>query len=150
MMNRINLRKTHRLLYRIYMVKALSALFVGLGILIAPNAVFGSIAYSTITNIIPPVPWGALWVIFGGLIIYGLTSTRYKVARLGLAGLIVLYMTLTVGLFTSQLLPESQVSGSYLFAVGTYAGLAAATFAVLLEPPINPETAIQTKRKIEK
>lgn len=149
MMNRINLRKTHRLLYRIYMVKALSALFVGLGIILAPKAVFGSIAYSTITSIIPAIPWGMLWIIFGSAIIYGLTSTRYKVARLGLAGLIVLYMTLTVGLFTSQLLPASQVSGSYLFAVGTYAGLAAATFAVLLEPPINPETAIQTKRKIE-
>lgn len=149
MMNRINLRKTHRLLYRIYMVKALSALFVGLGILIAPNAVFGSIAYSTITQYIPILLWGWLWIIFGSLIVYGLTSTRYKLARVGLAGLIILYMTLTVGLFTSQFLPGAHVAGSYLFGVGTYAGLSAATFILLLEPPINPETAIQNKRKIE-
>jgi len=147
-MYKINLKKTHRLLYRVYMIKALSAVFVGLGILVAPAAVFGSIAYSTITAIVPPFWWGTLWLLFGTAIIFGLQSSRYRIARLGLAGLIVLYMTLTAGLFTSQLLPES--SGSYMFAVGTYAGLAITTFAILLEPPINPETAIGIKKKADK
>lgn len=150
MMTKIDLRKTHKLLYRIYMVKALVALFVGTGVLLAPQAVFGSIAYSTITSVIPVLVWGWLWVLFGASIVFGLTSTRYKLARLGMAGLVVLYMTMTVGLFASQMLPETQVQGSYMFGVGTYAGLAASTFILLLEPPINPETAIQTKRKTDK
>jgi hypothetical protein len=89
-----------------------------------------------------------LWLSCGIAIIFGLQSTRYKIARLGLAGLIVLYMTLTAGLFTSQLLPDSP--GSYMFAVGTYAGLAVTTFVILLEPPINPETAIGIKKKVAK
>lgn len=149
MMTRIDLRKTHKLLYRVFMVKALVALFVGTGILIAPQAVFGSIAYSTITSVIPVTIWGALWVLFGSLIVTGLLSTRYKAARIGMAGLTVLYMTMTVGLFMSQMLPEAQVQGSYMFGVGTYAGLAASTFILLLEPPINPETAIKTNKKKE-
>lgn len=145
MSKHINLKVTHRLLWRLYGYRAIVSIMSGLGILLAPQWFAGSVGYTVISSIIPLVVSGSLWLLAGILIAGALYVWPYKVARVGIAITIALYFLWGTGILTNQLINlEQPVS---LFAVLAYYSLALTSFFMLLEPPINPETAIRTKEK---
>jgi len=141
----INLRKSHRLLFRLYLVKASIAAVNGLGILLLPAFFLGSTGYNVITNLLPLYLTGSLFLAFGLMVILSLFALPYKMARLGIGGLSVLYFAWAVSILTNNILLYDHPTG--LFAVGVYLSLAIASFVMLLEPPINPETAIKTNKE---
>lgn len=142
-MNNINLRKTHRLLFRTFVVKGLTAIALGVGIIIAPDVMLGSPAYDTINDILPPPVSGVVWLSLGIMIMFALMTNRYKTVRVGIAGMAVLFATWSVGFLSNQIMLGTP--WTYMFAVFIYASMAASTVLLLLEPPLNPETAIKTK-----
>lgn len=144
-MNNINLRKTHRLLYRTFVVKGITGIALGLGIIIAPDVMLGSSAYDTINDILPPPISGVVWLALGAMIIFALIKNRYKTVRVGIAGMAVLFATWSIGFLSNQIMLG--VPWAYMFAVFIYASMSISTLLLLLEPPLNPETAIKTKKE---
>lgn len=144
-MSHINLRVTHRLLWRLYGYRAIVAIISGLGILLAPQAFAGSVNYQVITSVLPLQIAGLLWLVAGVMIAGALFKWPYKVARLGIAISIMLYFLWGTGILTNNIL--NQGSPTALFAVLAYYSLSLTSFFMLLEPPINPETAIKNKKK---
>lgn len=147
MRGHINLRVTHRLLWRLYGYRAVVSIMCGLGILLAPELFVSSPAYAVIENTYPYWLIGALWLVCGIMIAGALWGWPYKVARLGIGVSIVLYGLWGTGLLTNYLLNDGPSAS--LFAVLAYYSLSLTSFFMLLEPPINPETAIETKTKKE-
>lgn len=145
MSGHINLRLTHKLLWRLYGYRAIVSIISGLGILIAPNVFAGSASYQVITNTVPLQLAGILWLLAGLMIAGALWKLLYKVARLGIALSIALYFLWGTGILTNNLI--NQGSPTAIFAVLAYYSLSLTSFFMLLEPPINPETAIRNKKK---
>lgn len=143
-MSHINLRVTHRLLWRLYGYRAIVSIIVGLGILFAPQTFANSANYTTIEAVLPLQFAGLLWLIAGVMIAGALIKWPYKVARLGIAITIMLYFLWGTGILTNNLLNQPEVTS--LFAVFAYYSLALTSFFMLLEPPLNPETAIKNKK----
>ena len=143
-MSHINLRVTHRLLWRLYGYRAIVAILSGLGILLAPQAFAGSANYQVITTVVPLQIAGLLWLAAGIMIAGALFKWPYKVARLGMAISIMLYFLWGTGILTNNII--NQGSPTALFAVLAYYSLSLTSFFMLLEPPINPETAIKNKK----
>lgn len=145
MSGHINLKLTHRLLWRLYGYRAIVSLMSGLGILFAPDIFASAQGYQVITTTLPLTVIGVLWVVAGLLIAGALWKLPYKMARFGIAISIALYFLWGTGILTNQLINLSQPTS--LFAVLAYYSLALTSFFMLLEPPINPETAIRNKKK---
>jgi len=143
--DKINLRVTHRLLFRSYLIRGLSALFAGIFILLWPTVTLGSPAYATINQVMPYAFSSAAWTLSGVLMLYGLASGYYRIATIGMSLAATLYSAWAIGLLTNMLIGTG--TGNYAFAVLVYASLAATSIIVLLEPPINPETAIKNKKE---
>lgn len=137
----INLRVTHKLLWKLYGCLAAASFVSGLGILLHPSAFMSNME----CTIIPHWLTGLLWLLCGGMIVGALIGLPYKVARLGLGISVVLYGLLGTGMLTSFLFsggpsaPVSTIISHYALALGA--------FFILSEPPINPETAIRNKNK---
>lgn len=144
-MSHINLRVTHKLLWRLYGYRAVVSIIVGLGILFAPQFFANSSNYTTITAVVPLQIAGLLWLTAGVMIAGALFKWPYKIARLGIAISIMLYFLWGTGILTNNLI--NQPYPTSLFAVFAYYSLALTSFFMLLEPPINPETAIKNKKK---
>lgn len=148
MSGHINLRVTHRLLWRLYGYRAIVSLISGIGILFFPELFVGSTSYTVIESTIPFTVIGILWTIAGTLIAGALFRWPYKLARIGIGTSIVLYGLWGTGLLTNYLLNDDPTTA--LFAVLAYYSLSLTSFFMLLEPPINPETAIaNTNTKTE-
>lgn len=146
MKQHINLRVTHRLLWRLYAYRAVVSLLSGLGILMFPDAWIGFAGYQVITDTIPPFLMGILWLASGIMIAGGLITWPYKTARVGIAISIILYFLWGTGIWTNQVINQGEMLAS--FAVLAYYSLALTSYFMLLEPPINPATAItDTKNK---
>ena len=139
-MSHINLRVTHRLLWRLYGYRAVVAFLSGIGILFFPTLFVGSANYSVVEATLPYQVIGSLWLVCAALIGGALWKWPYKLARIGIAISIVLYGLWGTGLLTQYLINQSEVTA--LFAVLAYYSLSLTSFFMLLEPPINPETAI--------
>jgi hypothetical protein len=144
-MGHINLRVTHRLLFRLYGFRAIVSIISGLGIMFLPAAFVGSSNYSVITSVIPLTVTGVLFLLFGLMIAGALFKLPYKVARLGIGGTVLLYFLWGMGILTNNIFNQAEITS--LFAVFAYFSLATTSFFMLLEPPINPETAIRTNRE---
>ena len=143
-MSHINLRVTHRLLWRLYGYRAVISVLVGLGIFFAPQFFANSANYTTIEAVLPLKLAGLLWIVAGVMIGGALLKWPYKIARLGIGVTIMLYFLWGTGILTNNLI--NQPHPTSLFAVFAYYSLALTSFFMLLEPPINPETAIKTKK----
>lgn len=141
----INLKVTHRLLWRLYGYRSVISLLSGLGILLAPAWFASSQGYNVITELVPLVIIGILWVISGILMAGALIKWPYKLAKVGMAMSAILYFLWGTGILTNQLINLEQPTS--LFAVLAYYSLGLTSVYVLMEPPINPETAIKTKEK---
>lgn len=136
-----NLRVSHRLLYRQSLILGIAALINGIGLLFFPQLFFGS--YVTLKAVAIAPIWGVLWSLSALSILGGLTRLPYAFVRTGLVGLTTLFFTWAVGILTNQLF---NVVPYALLAIPVYGSLAAVCITMLLEPPINPETAIRTGR----
>lgn len=147
MKGHINLRVTHRLLWRLYGYRAAVSLICGFGILFAPGLFVSSQSYTVIEQTYPYWLVGVLWILCGVMIAGALWGWPYKIARLGIGVSIVLYGLWGTGLLTNYLLNDTPSAS--LFAVLSYYSLSVTSFLMLLEPPINPETAIEIKTKKE-
>lgn len=145
MSGHINLRLTHRLLWRLYGYRAVVALLSGLGILLFPGLFVGSANYTVVENTLPYQVIGSLWLLCAVLIGGALWKWPYKLARIGIGISIVLYGLWGTGLLTNALINEG--ASTALFAVLAYYSLSLTSFFMLLEPPINPETAIGNTKK---
>lgn len=143
----VNLRVTHRLLWRLYGYRAIVALISGVGILFAPDLFIGSSKYGVIGATLPFWLIGLLWILCAVMIMGALFRWSYRVARLGISISIVLYGLWGTGLLTQYIFNDGPTAA--LFAVLAYYSLALTSFLMLLEPPINPETAIENKQKEE-
>lgn len=146
MFEKINLRVTHKLLFRSYIVKGVIALLCGVSILVAPTVTLGSSAYSVINQVLPFTISGALWSLSGFLLLFGIVSKYYWFSRIGLSLSATLYGVWCVGLLSNMLL-DNNTETNFVFAVLTYASLTVTSFILLIEPPINPETAIKNKKE---
>lgn len=144
MSGHINLKVTHRLLWRLYGYRAIVALLSGFGILFFPGLFVGSMSYTVIETTLPYTVIGVLWLIAGILIAGALFKWPYKLARIGIGISIVLYGLWGTGLLTNSLLNEG--TSTALFAVLAYYSLSLTSFFMLLEPPINPETALKNTK----
>lgn len=144
-MSHIDLRLTHTLLFRLYGYRAIVSIIAGLGILFFPDVFAGSASYVTITSTIPLYISGILWLIAGIMIAGALIKWPYKMARMGIAITIALYFLWGTGILTNNLINLG--SPTAIFAVLAYYSLSLTSFFMLLEPPINPETAIRSKKK---
>lgn len=140
---RINLRLTHRLLYRTYLVKGLTATLIGAATIIAPGRMFGGPIHTLIGDYIPINVFGVLWLISGICIVGGLVAHRYMVSRMGMAFLISLFATTSVSMLMEQVF--GIVPSNMLGTAAIYMSLALSSLMILLEPPVNPQTAIKTK-----
>lgn len=145
MMNKISLNITHRLLYRTYIVKGLTSLIIGVLALLLPEHMLGSPIYQSLPNVVPPPVVDALWIITGIAIVWGTLSNHYRVSRMGLAGLVALFATSAVSMLAAQILGLTPFI--HLQAVLINASLAISSFILLLEPPVNPQTAIKNKKE---
>ena len=143
-MSHINLRVTHRLLWRLYGYRAVVSIILGLGILLTPGLFANSVSYTVVNNVVPLYITGILWLAAGVMIAGALFKWPYRIARLGIAITIMLYFLWGTGILTNNLLNQPQPTA--LFAVFAYYSLALTSFFMLLEPPLNPETAIMTKK----
>lgn len=144
MNNHINLKVTHRFLWRLYGYRAVVAMLSGIGILFFPDFFAGATGYSVITGTLPLEIIGILWVTCGVLILGALFHWPYKLARAGMAISIMLYSLWGTGILTNQIINTQKPD--LLFAVLAYYSLALTSYFMLLEPPINPETAIKNKK----
>lgn len=145
MQDHINLRITHRLLWRLYAYRAVISIICGLGIIIAPNIFVGSPSYDVFQSIFPQYTTGGLWLICGVLIAYGLQRGPYYLAKIGIGLSAALYFSWGVGILATQITnPHIPLA---LFAVLAYVSLAVTSFLMLLEPPINPMTAIKKHKE---
>ena len=137
----INLRVTHKLLWRLYGCQTAASFVSGLSILLCPREFMVNAA----CTILPYWLTGLLWLLCGAMIAGALTRWSYKTARLGLGISVVLYGLMGTGMLTDLLFsdgppaPISTIIAHYILAFGA--------FFILLEPPINPETAIRNKNK---
>lgn len=137
----INLRVTHKLLWRLYGCQAAASFVSGLSILLCPREFMVNAA----CTILPYWLTGLLWLLCGAMIAGALVRWSYKTARLGLGISAVLYGLMGTGMLTDLLFsdgppaPISTIIAHYILAFGA--------FFILLEPPINPETAIRNKNK---
>lgn len=145
MKGHINLNVTHKLLYRLYLKFAVIAIVSGLGILSAPMLFAGSDSYDVINAVLPLYLSGALFTLSGIGIALSLWRMHYKIARTGISVLAVLYFMWGTGILTNNILNLGTPTA--LFAVLSYWSLSMSAFYMLLEPPINPETAIEIKNK---
>lgn len=144
MSSHINLRLTHRLLWRLYGYRAIVAFLSGMGILLFPGLFVGSANYSVVESTLPYQVIGTLWLVCAVLISGALWKWPYKLARIGIGISIVLYALWGTGLLTQYLINEGTTTA--LFAVLAYYSLSLTSFFMLLEPPINPETAIENSK----
>lgn len=141
MSRHINLRATHTLLWRLYSCIAIASFAIGLDTLIFPNAYI----INTACDVVPYWIAGSLWLICGVMIIGSLIIWSYKIARLGLGISIVLYCLMGTGMLTDLLFNTSPPAP--ISTIIAYYILAISSFFILLEPPVNPETAIRNKNK---
>lgn len=145
MMNKINLKMTHRLLYRTYIVKGLTSLTIGVLALLLPEHMLGSPIYQSLLNVVSPLVVDVLWIIAGIAIVFGTLSHHYRVSRMGMAGLVALFATSAASMLVAQILKLTPFI--HLHAVLIHSSLAISSFIILLEPPINPQTAIKNKKE---
>lgn len=148
MRGHINLRVTHTLLWRLYGYRAIVSLINGFGILFFPSLFVSSAAYVVIEETYPYWLIGLLWILCGVMIAGALFKWSYRFARLGIGISIILYGLWGTGLLTNYLFNDGPSAS--MFAVLAYYSLSLSSFFMLLEPPINPETAIETKTKSKK
>lgn len=141
-MKHINLRLTHRLLFRIIFVKALFSFLVGLGIFFLPQSFFASPGYISLNDLFPAPVWGLLWMAAGGISLAGILKLPYNYVRAGLASMTALYATWGTGLLANQIINVQPYS---LLAVFVYFGSASVCAFLMLEPPINPVTAVKVR-----
>lgn len=140
-MKHINLRTTHRLLYRNSLSAALAGGAIGLGILFAPDFFFGS--YKVLKDTAPTFVWGILWTTASLTVLLGLFKFGYSVVRVGMGGLATLFFTWAVGILSNQIFNVTPYS---LISVPTWMLVAYLCMSTLSEPPINPSTAIKVTR----
>lgn len=140
-MKHINLRSTHRYLYRNALAYASAGAVIGLGILFAPDFFFGS--YKVLKDTAPTIFWGLIWTLFSGVTFIGLFKYGYNFVRVGIAGLATLFFTWAIGILTNQLF---NVVPYALISIPTYLLIAYVGMSMLSEPPINPSTAIRVSR----
>lgn len=141
MSKHINLRANHALLWRLHVGVATASFVSGLSILLYPRKFMVNAA----CIILPYWMTGLLWLLCGAMIAGALARWSYKTARLGIGLSVVLYGLMGTGMLTDLLFsdgpqaPLSTIIAHYILAFGT--------FFILLEPPINPETAITNRNK---
>ena len=137
-MKHINLHRTHRLLYRVILVKATFSALIGLGLLFFPAQFFGSQGYAALGEVFPSLIWGVIWLGLALVTIAGLVKMPYAYVRVGLTGLAAVYMTWAIGILVNQVLNISPYS---LLAVFVYMSASLVCTFLVMEPPINPATA---------
>ena len=140
---RINLRLTHRLLFRTYLVKGSIAALIGIASVLFPGRMFGNPIHALIGAYIPISVFGFLWLVAGISVLTGLYTHRYKVSRMGMALMVSLFATTSASMLMAQVF--SIVPSNYLATTAIYMSLALSSLMILLEPPVNPQTAIKTK-----
>lgn len=140
---RINLRLTHKLLYRTYLVKGLTATLIGAATILFPDRMFGRPTHTLIGDYIPIGVFGLLWLISGICVIGGLHTHRYMVSRMGMALMVSLFATTSVSMLMEQIFGIAP--SNVLATTVIYMSLALSSLMILLEPPVNPQTAIKTK-----
>lgn len=114
---------------------------LGVGVLLAPNIV---IKTTTVPNdVFMYQVWGGLWAAAGLMIILGITKLSYNFVRSGLAALMAVYGTFAVSALVRVIVTEFKESS--LFTAIMFMMLALISMALLREPPINPETAVESK-----
>ena len=143
MRTRINLRLTHRLLYRTYLVKGLTATLIGAATILFPGRMFGGPIHILIGDYIPISVFGLLWLVAGVSVLSGLYANRYMVSRMGMALMVSLFATTSASMLMEQVF--GIVPSNYLATTAIYMSLALSSLMILLEPPVNPQTAIKTK-----
>lgn len=141
MSKHINLRATHALLWRLHVGVATASFVSGLSILLYPRKFMVNAA----CTVLPYWMTGLLWLLCGAMVAGALVRWSYKTARLGIGLSVVLYGLMGTGMLTDLLFsngppaPLSTIIAHYILAFGA--------FFILLEPPINPETAITNRNK---
>lgn len=137
-MKRINLRSTHKLLYRIMLIFSLGSIFIGLGILTEPYTMYAN--FRTLSDILPVYMWGVLWLTAGITVLLGIIFKYYLLCKAGLIAISSLCVTWGIAQVTGQFFGHT---GVYSFmSTLVYCSSAITGVAILAEPPINPETAI--------
>jgi hypothetical protein len=143
-MYHINLKLTHRYLYRNILAIVIFSLFVGFGMLFSPQQFFNSPNYSGILGQLASAhTWGIMFVAAGVTILLGLYRFSYRFALVGLVIFASITTTWSIGLF---LLPLVGVSASYTGAC-IYGLATVLAISSILESTINPTTAINRDEK---
>lgn len=141
-MNKINLHRTHRLLYRLAWLKAGFAIFLAVGVLFAREVIINT---KTIpSNLFPAEVWGILWLMAGLTVATALIRQSFTMLRVGLVALTSIYAMF----FTAALIGKlTGIVGSYsLFVSAVFLTKALICATLLTEPPINPSTAVKSSK----
>ena len=115
---------------------------IGAGILLSPYTMYAN--FKVLSDILPIPGWGGLWLATGLLILAGLLLGRYALCKIGMIAVAGLCVALAMAQFTGQFFGDTGVY-SFMSTV-IYASSAITAILVILEPPINPETAIRGDR----
>ena len=142
---KINLKLTHRLLFRTYLVKGLAAALIGVASILFPDRMLGNPVHALIGHYIPISVFGLLWLVSGASVLGGLYAHKYIASRMGMALMVGLFATTFASMLMAQIF--SVVPTNYLATTIIYASLALSSFIILLEPPVNPQTAIRTQKE---
>ena len=142
---KINLKLTHRLLFRTYLVKGLAAALIGAASVLFPDRMLGNPVHALIGHYIPISVFGLLWLVSGASVLGGLYAHKYIASRMGMALMVGLFATMSASMLMAQIF--SVVPTNYLATTIIYASLALSSFIILLEPPVNPQTAIRTQKE---
>lgn len=139
-MSVLDLRHTHRLVFRQTIFTIAFCVVIGFGMAFFPETFFNSKAYNQIIGELAiPQLWGAAWLACATIMTLGMTALSYKLTQIGLIAFSVISIIWALGL---ALLPVTSVNPAYT-AAAIWGLIGVRTFVLALEPPINPATAIE-------
>ena len=143
-MSTLDLRHTHRLVFRQVIATLVFSVIIGVGMTFFPNVFFSSDNYKVIIGeLAVPQIWGGIWLVCSALMVVGMTKATYKFTQIGLIAFSVICIVWSFGLL---LIPVTTPTSAYTGAA-IWGLIAVRTFVLALEPPINPITAIDVSEK---
>lgn len=143
-MSSLDLRHTHRLVFRQVIATVVFSVVIGIGMTFFSELFFTSENYKVIIGeLAAPQIWGGVWLVCSALMSIGMTKASYKFTQ---AGLMIFSVICIIWAFGLLLIPVTTPTSAYTGAA-IWGLIAVRTFALALEPPINPITAINVDEK---
>lgn len=138
---RIQLHRTHRTLFALYMIAGVMQLWDAYNMLLRPEY-FSGVVFTTVLSIAPLWVYGVISLFSGLLILFGLASGRWTVIRVGFFIAFLYTAFFSFGFWVRYFTGDSVGAAES----GKWSALVVAMYFILKEPPVNLLTVNKTKK----